>query len=499
MRVQGFRVMAIARRCLPVALALCALSMIAAGVIVEAAAAARPPRSVEDGGSLAAARRSASPKRAAAKPAPAKPAPEPEPADEPEDAVPNGKGAGRVLVMRLEGPVSPVTAEALISTVDRAERQGYRALVIEIDTPGGLESSMRDMVKRMLASKVPILTWVTPGGARAASAGVFVTMAGDVAAMSPGTNIGAATPINLQGPMDSTLARKATNDAAAFARTVAAQRGRSIAWAEKAVRSAVAASETEAVDLGVVDFIAGTLPELLAKADGRTWRRAETRRALRVAGLPVDRIEPGFRQRLLAILAEPSVAYILLMLGFYGLLFELQNPGAILPGVVGGICLILAFFALSTLPVNYAGVALILLAVVFFIAEIKVASHGMLAAGGILSMILGSIILFKGEGARLPWTVIGGATIATAAFFLLVVGAGLRAQRLAIRTGPQGLRGRRATVIERLAPLGMVRIDGELWRASADEGAADAGSDVEITGVDGLTLRVRPLSKEARR
>jgi membrane-bound serine protease (ClpP class) len=167
--------------------------------------------------------------------------------------------------------------------------------------------------------------------------------------------------------------------------------------------------------------------------------------------------------------------------------------------VVGGICLILAFFALSTLPVNYAGVALILLAVVFFIAEIKVASHGMLAAGGILSMILGSIILFKGEGARLPWTVIGGATIATAAFFLLVVGAGLRAQRLAVRTGPQGLRGRRATVIERLAPLGVVRIDGELWRASADDGAADAGSDVEITGVDGLTLRVRPLSKEARR
>jgi membrane-bound serine protease (ClpP class) len=403
--------------------------------------------------------------------------------------------------MRLEGPVSPVTAEALIAMVDRAEREGYRALVIEIDTPGGLESSMRDMVKRMLASKVPILTWVTPGGARAASAGVFVTMAGDVAAMSPGTNIGAATPINLQGPMDSTLARKATNDAAAFARTVAAQRGRSVAWAEKAVRSAVAASETEAVDLGVVDFIAGTLPELLAKADGRTWRRGaeKGRHVLHVKGLPVDRFEPGFRQRLLAVLAEPSVAYILLMLGFYGLLFELQNPGAILPGVVGGICLILAFFALSTLPVNYAGVALILLAVVFFIAEIKVASHGMLAAGGVLSMLLGSIILFKGEGARLPWTLIGGATAATAAFFLLVVGAGLRAQKLAVRTGRAGLTGRRASVVERLAPSGMVRIDGELWRASVEEGAADAGSDVVITGIDGLTLRVRPLSKEARR
>ncbi|HEU5321343.1 MAG TPA: NfeD family protein, partial [Methylomirabilota bacterium] len=308
-------------------------------------------------------------------------------------------------------------------------------------------------------------------------------MAGDVAAMSPGTNIGAATPVNLQGPMDSTLARKATSDAAAFARTVAAQRGRSVSWAERAVRSAVAASETEAVELGVVDLVAATLPELLAKADGRTWRRGEERRVLRVKGLPADRIEPGFRQRLLAVLAEPSVAYILLMLGFYGLLFELQNPGAILPGVVGGICLILAFFALSTLPVNYAGIALLLLAVVFFIAEIKVASHGLLAAGGIVSMVLGSIILFQAEGARLPWTVIGGATVITAAFFLLVVGAGLRAQRLTVRTGSAGLRGRRAEVIERLAPAGMVRIDGELWRATAAGAVAEVGSDVEITGV----------------
>ena len=435
-----------------------------------------------------------SPKRSAPPP-PAEPA-----AVEPDlEAERSGKGRGRILAVRLEGPVTPVTAEQLSSAVNRAEREGYRALVVEVDTPGGLESSMRDMVKRLLASTVPVLTWVTPGGARAASAGVFVVMAGDVAAMSPGTNIGAATPVNMQGGMDSTLARKATNDAAAFARTVAAQRGRSTAWAERAVRAAVAASETEAVDLDVVDFIAATLPELLAKADGKTWRRGGERRVLRVKGLPVDRLDPGFRHRLLAILADPSVAYILLMLGFYGLLFELQNPGAILPGVVGGICLILAFFALSTLPVNYAGIALLLLAAVFFIAEVKVASHGLLAAGGVISMVLGSIILFRTEGARLPWTVIGGATLTTAAFFLLVVGAGLRAQRLAVRTGSAGLKGRRATVIERLAPTGMVRVDGELWRAASAEGAVDAGSDVEITGNEGLTLLVRPVSKEARR
>ncbi len=409
----------------------------------------------------------------------------------------NQPGARRVLVTRLEGPVSPVSAEALGSAVDRAEREGYTALVIEIETPGGLETSMRAMVKRMLASKVPILTWVAPGGARAASAGVFVTMAGDIAAMAPGTNIGAATPVNLQGPMDSTLARKVTNDAAAFARTIAAQRGRSEAWAERAVREAVAASETEAVDLHVVDFVASTLPELLAKADGRTWRRGEERRTLALKDLPWDRIQPSLRERLLAILADPSVAYILMLLGFYGLLFELQNPGAILPGVVGGICLILAFLALSTLPVNYAGVALIVLAVAFFIAEIKVVSHGILAVGGVIAMLLGSLILFQGEGLRLPWTLIGGATLATALFFLFIMNAGLKAQRRPVQTGSGRLLGAHASVVVRLAPAGMVRVGGELWSA-VSEAEAEVGSEVEITGVDQLTLRVRPVPEENR-
>jgi membrane-bound serine protease (ClpP class) len=406
-------------------------------------------------------------------------------------------GRGRVLVMRLDGAVSPVTAEALGFAVDRAEREAYTALVIELDTPGGLESSMRAMVKRMFASQVPILTWVSPSGARAASAGVFVTMAGDVAAMAPGTNIGAATPVNLQGGMDSTLARKVTSDAAAFARTVAAQRGRSQEWAERAVREAVAASETESVDLHVVDFVAASLPELLAKADGRTWRRGEARRVLTTAGLPADRIEPSMRQRLLAVLADPSVAYLLMMLGFYGLLFELQSPGAILPGVVGGICLILAFLALSTLPVNYAGVALLGLAVTFFIAEIKVVSHGVLAAGGIISMVLGSLILFQEGGPRLPWILIGGVTMTTALFFLGIVGAGLRAQRRRVETGRETLLGARALVVARLAPAGMVQIGRELWSA-VSETEAEVGSGVEVTGIDQLTLHVRPVDEEVR-
>jgi len=405
--------------------------------------------------------------------------------------------AGRVLVVRLDGPVSPVTEGALRAALDRAQSQGYRALVVEVDTPGGLEPSMREMVKHMLASQVPVITWVTPSGGRAASAGVFVVMAGDVAAMSPGTNIGAATPISLGGPMDSTLARKATNDAAAFARTIAAQRGRSSAWAERAVREAVAASETEAVSLHVVDFVAATLGELLAKADGRTWHRGGVARRLEVRGLEADRIEPDFRQRLLALIAEPNVAYILMMLGFYGLLFELQNPGAILPGVVGGICLILAFLALSVLPVNYAGIALILLSIVFFIAEIKVASHGLLGAGGVISLLLGSLILFEGGGvARLSWAVIAAAALTTSAFFLLVVGAGLRAQRRRVTTGRQGLIGTRAFVLEPL-PNGRVRIGNEIWNATSQM-QLEVGSEVEITAVDGLLLRVRPFAKEAR-
>jgi len=404
-------------------------------------------------------------------------------------------GGGRVLVLRLEGPVTPVMGEALDSGVKRAEREGYEALVLEIDTPGGLESTMRTMVQRLLASPRPVIAWVAPGGARAASAGVFIMMAADVAAMSPGTNIGAATPINMQGGMDSTLARKVTNDAAAFAHTIAAQRRRNADWAVKAVREAVAVDEVEAVKLNVVDFVAATLPELLAKSAGREWRRGAEEHALPdLSKDPIDRLEPDFRQRVLALIADPNIAYILLMLGFYGILFELQNPGAILPGVVGGISLILAFLSLSTLPVNTAGIALILLAIVFFIAEIKVASHGLLAAGGILSMLLGSMILFRGD-VRLSWGIVIGATLVTALFFLGIVGAGLRARHRPVVTGMAGLIGAHGESIERLAPSGRVRVRGELWQAMC-EGEIEAGREVEVTGAERLVLRVRPASKE---
>jgi membrane-bound serine protease (ClpP class) len=409
-------------------------------------------------------------------------------------------GAGRILVLRIDGAISPVSAEALAVALDRAEAERYRALVLAIDTPGGLESSMRQMVQRMLASKVPIVAYVSPAGARAASAGVFIVMAADVAAMAPGTNIGAATPINLQGGMDSTLARKATSDAAAFARTIARQRGRNVAWAEDAVRHAVAASENEAVDLGVVDYVAESLDDLFDQADGTVIDRHGVRDTLALAGLPRDPVKVGVRQKLLGVLVDPNIAYILMMLGFYGLLFELQNPGAILPGVVGGICLILAFLALSTLPVNYAGFALIVLGIGFFIAEVKVMSHGLLATGGVIALVLGSMILFQGAPGTptgVSWPVIVGVTGTTLLFFLFVMALGVRAQRRPVVTGRRGLVGRRAVAESRLAPTGTVRLGGELWNASA-EVEVEPGATVVIAGVEGLTLRVRPAMEGLR-
>jgi len=404
--------------------------------------------------------------------------------------------APSVLVLRLEGVVSPVMDDVLAAGLERARAGGHAALVIELDTPGGLERSMRVMVQRLLSSPVPVIVWVAPAGAHAASAGVFVTLAADVAAMAPGTNIGAATPVNLQGPMDSTLARKAANDAAAFARTVAAQRGRNVAWAERAVREAVAASEREAVDEGIVDFVAADLPELLRLADGRPVRRAGSESRLHVAGARIERMEPSLRHRILGHLAEPNIAYLLLMLGFYGILFELQNPGAILPGVAGAIFLLLAFLALSALPVNVAGLALLLLGIGFLLAEIKVQSHGVLAVGGVVALAFGGLILFDEGSVQVARPLVYGVTAVTAAFLLFVVGAAIRARRGPRYTGASALVGRRAHALEALRPAGQVRLDGETWNAQAD-GDVDVGAEVVVTGVEGLTLRVRRADREA--
>ena len=397
-----------------------------------------------------------------------------------------------VATIDIEGVINPVTLRLVGIAIDRAQAEGAQALVIQLDTPGGLERSMRAIVQRMMNADVPVIVFVAPTGGRAASAGVFITMAAHVAAMAPATNIGAASPVALGGGADKTMMKKIENDAVAFIRTVALERGRNAEWAEKAVRQAVAITEREAVKLKVVDLVADSIPDLLDKIDGRTVKLPKRTTTLATKGAPVRPIEIGFRDRFLNVITDPNVAYVLMMLGMLGLFFELSNPGVILPGVIGGISLILAFFAFQSLPINYAGLLLILFGIVLLVAEIKIVSHGVLAIGGIISMALGSLMLFDSPevGFRVSWWVIAPTVGATAGLFLFVVAAGVRALGQPPATGAEGLIGKTASVRERLAPEGQVMVSGEIWRAVAEGEPVEIGGQVRIVAVDGLTLRV---------
>ena len=405
-----------------------------------------------------------------------------------------------VATIEIEGVISPVTLRLIGLAIDRAQAERAQALVIQLDTPGGLEKSMRAIVQRMMNAEVPVVVFVGPTGARAASAGVFITMAGHIAAMAPATNIGAASPVALGGGADKTMMKKIENDAAAFIRTVAVERGRNADWAEKAVRQAVSITEREAVKLKVVDLVADSVPDLLAKIDGRTVKTVKGSVTLATRGAPVMPIEIGFRDRVLNVITDPNVAYVLMMLGMLGLFFELSNPGAILPGVIGGISLILAFFAFQSLPINYAGLLLILFGIVLLIAEIKIVSHGILAIGGIVAMALGSLMLFEAPevGFRVSWWVIVPMVGITSGMFLLLVAAGVRALMRRQMLGPSGLVGQMGTVRERLAPEGQVLVQGEIWRAVAEGAPVEAGMRVRVLSVHGLTLRVGTADAEGR-
>jgi len=408
-------------------------------------------------------------------------------------------GGRFVDVMNVDGAITPITEQRIASQIDHAEKDGAQALVIVIDTPGGLESSMRGIVKAILASEVPVISYVSPPGGRAASAGLFIVTATHVAAMAPNTNIGAASPVAMGGTMDSTMAHKATNDAAAFIQSLAETRGRNADWNVDAVRHAVAVSANEAVRLHVVDFIAVDLKDVLVQASGRNVKVASGTIALDLAGAEVHRINSTFRQRVLAWVADPTIAYLLLTLGFYGILFELQSPGAILPGVAGAIFLVLGFVALQTLPVNTAGLLLIALGIVFFALEVKVHSHGILAAGGVVSFLVGSLILFEpGPGGvfRLPLTVVAGTTAATALFFLWVIGKAVGSQRRRVTTGAEAMVGQVGEAATPLAPKGQIRVRGEIWQAQSAE-PVPVGAPVEVVHVRGLTLEVRALRREA--
>ncbi len=398
-----------------------------------------------------------------------------------------------VSLIHIDGVINPVTMRLIELAIDRAQAQRSQALIIELDTPGGLERSMRGIVQRMLNAELPVIVYVAPTGARAASAGVFITIAAHVAAMAPATNIGAAHPVALGGGVDKESMKKIENDAAAFIRTVALERGRNAEWAEKAVRQSVSITEREALQLKVIDLIADSVPQLLDKIDGRTVKTAKGVRTLATRGAPVKPIEIGFRDRVLNVITDPNVAYILMMLGTIGLLAELYNPGAIFPGVIGAISIILAFFAFQSLPINYAGLLLILLGLILLIAELKFISHGVLAIGGVVAMGLGSLMLFdapEASGLRLSWWVIVTSVGATAGLFLFVITAGVRAFARRPLLGASGLVGETAVARGPLAPEGQVAVHGEIWRAVIEGGSVEDGAVVRVVDVQGLTLRV---------
>lgn len=397
-----------------------------------------------------------------------------------------------VATIQLDGVISPVTVRLVEAALARAQAERAGALVVLLDTPGGLERSMRLICQRLLNAEIPVIVYVAPTGARAASAGVFVTMAAHVAAMAPATNIGAAHPVAVGGGVDKESLKKIENDAAAFARTIADARGRNAEWAEQAVRESVSITEREAVRLKVVDLIAESVPDLLDRIDGRSVKTARGPVTLQTTGAAVRTIEIGFRDRVLNVITDPNVAYILMMLGMLGLFFELSNPGVILPGVIGGISMILAFFAFQSLPINYAGLLLILFGIALFIAEINVASHGVLAIGGVVALGLGSLMLFDAPeaGFRVSWWVILPTVGATAGVFLFVVAAGVRALRVRSPAGGSALVGQTGVAREALSPEGQVLVQGELWRAVARDTPVEQGSRVRVVEANGLTLTV---------
>ncbi|HEY8972144.1 MAG TPA: nodulation protein NfeD, partial [Puia sp.] len=367
----------------------------------------------------------------------------------------------------------------------------------ELNTPGGLLKSTRFIVGDMLASPVPVVVFVSPAGAQAGSAGVFITLSADIAAMAPGTNLGAAHPVGGQEQPDSVMNEKITNDAAAFVRSIAARRHRDIQWAEMAVRKSVSVSENEALTMKVIDLIARNRIELMEKIDGRHVEMEDGDRTLHTRGAHINFLDMGFAEKILNIISDPTIAYILMMLGIYGLLFELYNPGSIFPGIVGVISLVLAFYSFHVLPVNYAGLSLIIFGIVLFLLEIKIVSHGLLGIGGTVSLLMGSLMLIRTsstlEFVRISRAVIYASVVLSAFFFLGVIAMGLKAQRLKPTTGAEGLIGARGITLETLAPAGTVQVHGEIWRATAVGADIMKGEKVEVVGLDNLVLRVRSI------
>ncbi len=399
-----------------------------------------------------------------------------------------------VMIIELEGAIGPATATFLNRGLEKAEDKGAVLVIVRLDTPGGLASSMRTMVKAILNSRVPVVVYVSPQGAGAASAGVMVTVAAHVAAMAPGTNIGAAHPVTAGGKdMEKTMTEKVVNDMASYGRGIAQQKGKNAEWVEKAIRESVSITADEAVKKNVVDLVAKDVDELLKLLEGREITLKEGKIVLKTAGLAKIRYKPGVRDRILKTISDPNIAYILMMIGLAGLYFELSHPGAIFPGVIGAISLILAFYSFQTLPVNYAGLLLIALAIILFIAEIKIQSYGALSLGGLVSLTLGSIMLF--EDLKVSLKLMAPTVVLVGGFFVIVSTLAFRAYRTQPKSGMDGLIGEIGLVKEDIDPEGLIFVHGEYWRATAGE-KIEADEKVEVEGAEGLMLRVKKAAKK---
>jgi membrane-bound serine protease (ClpP class) len=400
-----------------------------------------------------------------------------------------------VYVLPAVGSINPGLADFIIEGIHTAEQEKAYALVIELDTPGGLDSSMRAINQAIVNAKVPIIVYVSPKGARAASAGMFITMAANVAAMAPGTNIGAAHPVSVGlGKMSKTMGKKVENDAAAYARSLAEERGRNAEWAEKAVRQSVSIDAKQALKLKVVNLMADNLNDLLKQVNGREVKVGNEKVVLKTLGVPVKTVQESLRTRILKTIADPNIAFILMMIGLAGLYFELAHPGVVLPGVVGVLSLLLAFYAFQTLPVNFIGLLLIILAFILFFLEIYITSYGLLSVGGIAALLLGSLMLYqKGEaGMGIAWSVLIPTVLVVSLFFLAVAGLVLRSHLRRAMTGKPAMVGERGVAYTDLKPSGQVFVHGEYWQAESETPVA-AGDTVEVVQVVSLKLIVRPV------
>ncbi len=396
-----------------------------------------------------------------------------------------------IYIIKVSDAIGPGIAGYIKEGIQKAAEDRVACVIIQLNTPGGLAESMREIVMAILGSPIPVVVYVAPGGARAASAGVMITIAADVAAMAPGTNIGAAHPVGIGGKkIDKIMSEKVVNDMVAHVKSVAEKRGRNVTWVEKAVRESVSATETEALKEKVIDIVAADIDDLIRQLNGRNIEGKGVLALDRVKKTPLPE---GFRTKVLKTISDPNIAYILLMIGLAGLYFELSHPGTIFPGVIGGISIVLAFFAFQTLPVNYAGFLLIFLALIFFIMELKITSYGLLSVAGVVSFLLGSIMLFKGSGPEfmVSWSVILPTLVFVSAFFVIVAAIVFRSQISRPRTGTDGMYGETGIVKSRIDPEGSILIHGEVWKARSKH-AVPVGGRVRVVGVDGLTLEVEP-------